>query len=1311
MKTKSSCTFAWLLLLASVSLFSPQFVHAQSSRTFYLDAIAGDDGANGLSEQTAWKTLGKLQSAALASGDRILFKRGQVFAGAIRAKTSGVTYSAYGSGDNPVISGLTAISQWTSLGAGVYEANCKSCNGSLNLVVIDQKIIPMGRFPNFNTANGGYLTIDSHIGTSSFTDAAIAGTTSWKGAEAVIRKTNWLLDRSPVTQHSGSTITYITPTGYAPIDGYGYFMQNHPATLDMDNEWYYDPSKKKFRIYRGSTPPPAGVVKVSTVDTLVNISGGQNISFDNLTFEGSDTAAIRINGAKNIRITNCSVIFSGTDGISVQNTDNIIVDNVKVNYTNNDAIVCYGTTNSVIQNSVFKNTGLIPGMGLSNNQNYEAVFLSGDNNVIQNNIVDSTGYSAITFHGNRFLVKNNYITNYTMTVDDGGGIYTWADSTRTDRKVIGNIVLNGLGAVAGTTLSVAASSNGIYFDDRSSGIEVADNTVANANNAGLYLHNAHEINFHDNTFYNNKCQVLLGHDNLEPNDPIRNVEAANNILFSKEASQTVQAFSSVKNDIALFGKFNHNYYARPLDTNGILNATYLENGNKFIQYHNINSWSRVYGFDAASQPGFSLATYRLKAVKGANLFSNGNFLTNTNGIFCLSSPGNCSVTWNASSPLDGSAIQVAYASGELNKDLGLYMNLGSVKANKDYIIKFSSKGLSKVAKTAEGFLLRSNQPYQNHTASKMFTISNNRTEHEYLYRPPVDEDLTFALGFLKADTAFWVDNVQVLEADIAITNIDDSLRFYYNETANTKTISLDQNYADLKGNQYNGRVTLLPFTSVILVRVAGAVAVRKNQVPVAKAGTDLSITPAETPAKLNGSLSFDADGKIVSYKWRFLDGPTQYILKSDDASVAEVSNLTPGVYKFQLQVTDDSSATAVDTVLVVVKDTVVVKNLAPVALAGSDVSVTSAVSSVQLDASGSTDADGNISSYRWEYVSGPAGVAIAEPSRSITTVTGLVSGIYIFKLTVTDNFGASASDELTVNVRQNAAPVANAGQDITISQTSGRANLSAESSTDADGRIIKYRWTRVSGPSPVTIENPAAVMLAVDALEKGVYVFRVTVTDNDGLTDTDDIRVTVTNLPPVALAGPDVRVLPTSSSVTLNGSMSRDEDGSIVSYRWKVISGPAKYSLPVKTTAAVTFSKFVKGTYVLRLTVKDNGGLSAFDDVKVIVAGAVSTFELTELPGPALATVTVQNTGVTGNVKLSPNPVTNSLTLIKSTAVTIRKIWIVNTSGRVMIEKTIDAGKIQHNTVVDLSGLTRGMYYLKFLDAAGVTGSLPFVKM
>jgi hypothetical protein len=90
------------------------------------------------------------------------------------------------------------------------------------------------------------------------------------------------------------------------------------------------------------------------------------------------------------------------------------------------------------------------------------------------------------------------------------------------------------------------------------------------------------------------------------------------------------------------------------------------------------------------------------------------------------------------------------------------------------------------------------------------------------------------------------------------------------------------------------------------------------------------------------------------------------------------------------------------------------------------------------------------------------------------------------------------------------------------------------------------------------------------------------------------------NQPPVANAGNDVILVLPKNSVILSGSGS-DPDGKIASYTWSKLSGPATYTIRNTITTTTTVSNLVKGTYIFTLTVTDNKGSIATDNVSVTV--------------------------------------------------------------------------------------------------------------
>jgi dienelactone hydrolase len=380
-----------------------------------------------------------------------------------------------------------------------------------------------------------------------------------------------------------------------------------------------------------------------------------------------------------------------------------------------------------------------------------------------------------------------------------------------------------------------------------------------------------------------------------------------------------------------------------------------------------------------------------------------------------------------------------------------------------------------------------------------------------------------------------------------------------------------------------------------------------NQAPEVYAGQDINITIPLDSTTLTGQAS-DDDGNIVSYLWTKVSGPAAYTLINPNSAITEVKGLTVGEYWFELTVTDNSGATAKDTVKVIVGYVPVTPNVPPVANAGTDITITLPVNNTTLNGIG-TDSDGTIASYQWKKVSGPSGYSITNSTSANTAVTGLWQGVYEFELTVRDDKGAIDRDTVRVTVlAANVPPVANAGQNITIILPTNSTTLSG-SGTDIDGSVVGYEWKKLSGPSGYSITNPAAASTTVTGLTEGVYEFELTVRDDKGAVGTDIVMVTVSaapNEPPVANAGRDTTLTPPANSVQLDGSASYDPDGQIVTYQWTKISGPSPFTMTNPNTVNPTLIALLPGTYVIELVVTDNRGATATDRVTVIVGSGSS---------------------------------------------------------------------------------------------------------
>ncbi len=420
------------------------------------------------------------------------------------------------------------------------------------------------------------------------------------------------------------------------------------------------------------------------------------------------------------------------------------------------------------------------------------------------------------------------------------------------------------------------------------------------------------------------------------------------------------------------------------------------------------------------------------------------------------------------------------------------------------------------------------------------------------------------------------------------------------QNATTQTLTA----ADLVEGQYEFSLTVTDDGGAIAEdRVLITVLpIASNQPPVVSAGSDQTISLPTNSANIEGSAS-DVDGTVASYLWTQVSGAAATLI-NDNTAVVTVSNLAVGSYVFNLAATDNQGATSNDEITITVNDGLA--NKTPIVSAGQNTVVQLPTNTINLTGSAS-DPDGTIATYAWEKLAGPS-ATLQNISSASATVVSLIEGVYTFRLTVLDDKGASAFSEVRVVVfpaAVNQVPVADAGQNQSIILPANNTVL-VGSASDPDGTVTSYGWSKVSGPATFTLSSATQQIVNVSDLIEGVYVFRLTVTDNAGATNTDDVTITVngssTAVPPVANAGGNqVLTLPTNAT-NLIGSGS-DPDGSISGYLWLKVSG-GTVDLANATTSTLSISNLQSGTYTFKLVVTDNTGLTNEDFVNVNVNAA-----------------------------------------------------------------------------------------------------------
>ncbi len=810
-----------------VTFWLIQCANAFCQRSYYVSNDGNDNNA-GTSSQSPIKSISKVNQLGLQPGDRVLFRRNDTFRGGITLFQSGIVdkpivVDAYGAGELPVISGSVPINNWVSLGNNVWEATCSQCGQDVTGIYDGDVALPMGRYPNLNSANRGYLTVSSHTSNNTLTSKEPLAT-NWVGAEVVIRANQYIIDKATVTQQQSNTLTTNNTSFYGITDGWGYFFQKHPSTLDFSGEWYYNPNTKKIRLFHDQGSPNNKFLTVAVVGEGFTTYNQSYITVRNIHITQTANIGFYAATTKNLVVENCKITNCGLDGVQINGRGNDIrFENNIINAVNNNGFQIQQYSNLLLKSNIIRNVGMIPGRGGSGDGQYIGVKSFGESNIqIEDNVIDSIGYNGITLALTNHTVQRNKISNICATKSDGAGIYMWNGNKlpMSNIKILNNIVYNSLGAPEGSIYDTYSGANGIYLDDCSQNTNLENNTVFNCIGLGIFLHATTNVTARNNTSFNNKeGQFVIAHNNdfcLTRNNTIRS-----NVFVSKDASQSVARYESISDDLSLYGSIDSNYYVRPFNDVITLGAGYKDGPVYVNSQVSLPEWQAVAGKDINSKTSpITYKGYTLGGFIGANKVPNGTFDANAAGWGKNDYYGNGSVEWDNTARIDGGSLKVGFSSpsGRRSSYVFAFTQIGAIESGKSYVLNFDATA-SMANKTVQVFIRKTYDPYNDLDVRQGVLVNTSRGQYELAFTANSSEsDAIVMFRTLEDGKTLWLDNIKLREASITRQNPDDYLRLLYNPTTRDSTVLLAGRYLDAKNATYSGSVTLSPFSSLVLLR-------------------------------------------------------------------------------------------------------------------------------------------------------------------------------------------------------------------------------------------------------------------------------------------------------------------------------------------------------------------------------------------------------------------------------------------------------------------------------------------------------------
>ena len=311
-----------------------------------------------------------------------------------------------------------------------------------------------------------------------------------------------------------------------------------------------------------------------------------------------------------------------------------------------------------------------------------------------------------------------------------------------------------------------------------------------------------------------------------------------------------------------------------------------------------------------------------------------------------------------------------------------------------------------------------------------------------------------------------------------------------------------------------------------------------------------------------------------SGNWILVSGPNAPVITSPSIPNTSVTGMTAGVYTFRWTTTNGVCSNSFDDVQITIN------SLPTTANAGNDQALCNVTS---------TNVSGNpplISTGLWTTISGPNVPNIISPASPNTGINGMISGIYIFRWTISNGVCPPSTDDIQVSI-SSLPTVSNAGIDQSLCNATS-ALFAGNTPTSGTGT-----WTTISGPNVPTIVSPSNPGSTVTGLVDGVYIFRWTVGSGDCASSFDEMQMSIYDLPASADAGLD-QVLCNASSITMNGN-----PPTLGSGVWTFISGPNVPIISNPSDPLAVMSGVIEGVYVFRWTISYGICTPTFDDVQI----------------------------------------------------------------------------------------------------------------
>ena len=567
---------------------------ATQAQNYYVSSSATISGSGSM--VSPWNSFVPLNTLLATSApiDTIFLKRGDVFRDQITvALASNFVITAYGTGNNPIISGADSVISWTTIST-YWQANFSQ--PITNFFVNNQEQI-IARYPDESSP---YLTVDAGTTNSTLNDAglSIISSTTLNQSQVCVHTAQWCWEKSPITSSTSNSITYLNPTLRVPTANYGYFLYDHISYLTTGKEWKYDASSQKI-YYQPVTGDPNTFLCEASVrgyGILLN-AGVANINISNITFEKQSESGVGILNStnQNIIIDNCNFARQYKYGVEVHGKYAKISNSY---FREIDGLAVYlnaSGTGAEVHHNIFRNNGGFRNSGIGLEINLSSIKGAYvDSCHIHHNDIDSAGYCGISMDGKRNLIERNIIKNAMLLNNDGAALKSFGVASQ--YNIFRNNFVSKSDGNTANTPSGSFITPAIYFDFSTNNCTIQDNTIYDRSKKGIFLNSGTNNNtVIGNVVYGGNYLLDFNGSPIIPT-PMNGMTVKKNILFAKDA--TAYILRMVDNTSGYnHGVIDSNYYFQPYNSN---NYTFIPPSTNW----NFSTWKSNTGYDINSKSSF-----------------------------------------------------------------------------------------------------------------------------------------------------------------------------------------------------------------------------------------------------------------------------------------------------------------------------------------------------------------------------------------------------------------------------------------------------------------------------------------------------------------------------------------------------------------------------------------------------------------------------------------------------------------------------------------------------------------------------------